>query len=97
MSQLQFSMVIQRIQGQFYQEFYVSINLSSKMETFKTINYYFKLEKYIISVDVEKHRIALSRFQCSAHKLMIEAGRFRGIERSLRICPLCPMNIIEDE
>ena len=28
---------------------------------------------------------------------MIEEGRFRGIERNLRICPLCPMNIIEDE
>ena len=28
---------------------------------------------------------------------MIEEGRFRGIERSLRICPLCPKNIIENE
>ena len=28
---------------------------------------------------------------------MIEEGRFRGIERNLRICLLCPMNIIEDE
>ena len=67
------------------------------METFKTISKHFKLEKYITSVDVEKHRIALSRFRCSAHKLMIEEGRFRGIERSLRICPLCPMNSFEDE
>ena len=97
MSQLQLSMVIQRTHDQFYQEFYASINLSSKMETFKTISKHFKLEKYMTSVDVEKHRIALSRFRCSAHKLMIEEGRFRGIGRSPRICPLCPMNIIEDQ
>ena len=28
---------------------------------------------------------------------MVEEGRFRGIERNLRICSLCPMNIMEDE
>ena len=90
-------MVIQRIHDQIYQEYYASRNLSSKMETFKTISKPFKLETYNTSVDAEKHRIALSRFRCSAHELMIEEGRFRGIERGLRMCPLCPINIFEDE
>ena len=96
-SQLQLNMVIQTIHDQFYQEFYATIDTSSKLETFRTINKHFKLENYITSIDIDKHRIALSRLRCSAHKLVIEEGRFRGIERNLRICPLSPMNIIEDE
>ena len=28
---------------------------------------------------------------------MIEEGRYRNIARSLRICPLCSMKVIEDE
>ena len=67
------------------------------METFKTISKHFKLEKYVTSVNVEKHHITLSSFRCSALKLMIEEGCFRGIEHNLRIRPLCPVNIIEDD
>ena len=96
-SQKQLNTVIQRMYDQFYQEFYACINVSSKMKTFKKISKLFILEKYITSVEVEKHRIALSRFRCSAHKLVVAEGRFRGIERSLRTCPLCSMKVIEDE
>ena len=96
-SQLQLNMVIQTIYDQFYQEFYATINASSKLETFKTISKHFNLEKYITIIDIDKHRTALSRLRCSAHKLMIEEGRFRGIERNQRICPFCSMNMIEDE
>ena len=44
-----------------------------------------------------KHRIALSRLRCSAHKLMAEEGIFRNIERRMRLCPFCNMNMVEDE
>lgn len=40
---------------------------------------------------------ALSRLSCSAHKLAIEEGRFRNIERSNRKCMYCNMNVVEDE
>ena len=96
-SQLQLNMVIQRIYDHFYQTFNASTNLSSNMETFKEISKLFKLEKYITSVDVEKHRIALSRFRWTAHRLMVEEGRFRGIECSLRTCLLSSLKVIEDE
>ena len=76
-SQLQLIMVIQTIYDQFYQEFYATVNTASKMETFKTISKNFKFEKYLTSVDINKHRIALSRLRCSAHRLMIEEGRYR--------------------
>ena len=39
--------------------------------------------------------VSLTRFRCSAHKLMMEEGRYRGIERYLRICQLCSMNLVE--
>ena len=61
-SQLQLNKVIQKIYDQFYQEFYACINLSSKMETFKKFSKRFKLEKYFMSVEAEKHRIALADF-----------------------------------
>ena len=96
-SQLQQNMVIQTTHDQLYQEFNATKDTSSKLETLRTINKHFKLEDYITSIDMDKHRIALSRLRCSVHKLMIGEGRFRGIERNLRVCPLCPMHIIEDE
>ena len=33
----------------------------------------------------------------SAHKLRIEDGRYRNIERNNRLCQYCQMNVIEDE
>ena len=44
-----------------------------------------------------KQRIALSRLRCSAHKLMVEEGRFRNIERHIKLCQFCNMNRVEDE
>ena len=90
-SQLQLNMVMQTIYDQFYQEFYATVNTASKMETFKTISKNFKFERYLTSVDINKHRIALSRLRCSAHKLMIEVDI--GILRAI----LCSMKVIEDE
>ena len=44
-----------------------------------------------------KQRIALSRLRCSAHKLMVEEGRFRNIESRMSLCQFCNMNMLEDE
>ena len=90
-------MVVQRIHDQFLQTFYSSVEATSKLDIFKKLNKQFKLEKYITFVDIDKHRVSLTRFRCSAHKLMAEEARYRGIERNMRICPLCSMNVVEDE
>ena len=88
LSRSQLNMAIQRIYDHFLQEYYASYNISSKMDVFKTITKHFKLEKYISCVDIEKHRVALSRLRCSAHKLIIEEGRYRGGgARNERVCP----------
>lgn len=55
------------------------------------------LEKYITCVTNIKHRTALTRLRCSDHKLSIEEGRFRNIERTQRLCTKCNMGSIENE
>ena len=57
----------------------------------------YEVEKYICSVSNANHRKALTRLRCSAHKLAIEEGRFRNIDRNLRLCVHCNMNVIENE
>lgn len=96
-TKLQLNMVIQCVYDQYYQTYYESINSSSKLETLKCMNKIFGFEKYLSCISDDSHRIAVSRFRCSAHKLMIEEGRYRNIERKLRICQFCNLNVIENE
>ena len=80
-SKLQLNMVIQTVYDQFCQNWYSELALSSKLDILKTLNKCFNFEKYLSCLNIEKHRIALTRFRCSAHKLMIEEGRYRNIDR----------------
>ena len=70
-SKLQLNMVIQTVYDQFCQNWYSGLALSSKLDTLKTLNKCFNFEKYLSCLNIEKHRIAFTRFRCSAHKLMI--------------------------
>ncbi|MEW8546880.1 MAG: reverse transcriptase family protein, partial [Candidatus Thiodiazotropha sp.] len=96
-TKMQLNMVIQCVYDQYCQSWYESINSSSKLETLKCLNKVFGFEKYLSCITVDGHRIALTRFRCSAHKLMIEEGRYRNIERNSRICQFCNLNVIENE
>ena len=96
-SNLQLDMVTQSLYDHFFQGWYSDINLSNKLETIKSLNKVFEFEKYLNCINVDRHRITLSRFRCSAHKLLIEEGRYRNIERNLRVCQFCNLNVIESE
>ena len=96
-SNLQLEMVTQSLYDQYFQGWYGDINSSNKLETIKSLNKVFAFEKYLTCINVDSHRIALSRFRCSAHKLLIEEGRYRNIERGLRICQFCNLNVVENE
>ena len=37
------------------------------------------------------------RFRCCNHKLAIERGRYSGINRNLRYCDMCNLDVPEDE
>ncbi|MCU7801014.1 MAG: hypothetical protein KZQ70_12965 [gamma proteobacterium symbiont of Lucinoma myriamae] len=94
---LQLRLIIERLYDQYIQNWYGSVNQSSKLVTYKTLKTQFQCEKYLSCVQNNNHRIALSRLRCSAHKLVIEEGRYRNIEKDMRLCQFCSMNILENE
>ena len=70
---------------------------SVKLTTYSTYKHVFELEKYLNCVPNLKHLTVLSRFRCSAHKLNIEEGRYRNIDRQDRLCTKCNMSTVENE
>lgn len=57
----------------------------------------FEFEGYIFKVDSDSLRRYMTCFRLSSHKLEIELGRFRGVERNERLCKLCSQNVVESE
>ena len=94
---IQIERVIERIIDQLLQSWYSQVDASPKLGTYKMLKSSYEVEKYICSVSNANHRKALTRLRCSAHKLAIEEGRFRNIDRNLRLCVHCNMNVIENE
>ena len=81
------------------QQWSTDIRASQKADVYCIIKSDNNLEigKYITVVKNNCHRITLTRIRCSAHKLMIEEGRYRNIDRNQRVCTKCNMNVIENE
>ena len=96
-SRSQLNMLIQRLNDQYLQSWFVEISESPKLCTYQKFKTEFVSEKYLNCVTNIKQRIALTRFRCSAHRLMIEEGRYRNIIRNERICTRCNLNVVEDE
>lgn len=96
-TKLQLNSVIQRIYDQYIQQWYTELSNSRKLETYCIFKDCFVNEKYLHCVNNINYRVALTRFRCSAHRLLIEEGRYRNIERDQRICNMCNMNAIETE
>ena len=45
----------------------------------------------------QKARNEIRKFRCSAHKLLVERGRYQNVERNRRKCKNCNMNMVEGE
>ena len=97
LTKLQVEMVIHCIYDPYFQSWYGAFNASSQLETLKCLNKVFNFEKYLSCIKVDCQRVALTRFRCSAHKLMIEEGRCRNVERNPHLCQFCNLNVVEDE
>ena len=54
------------------------------------------MEPYLCFLNNPQYRHYLARFRCSAHKLLVETGRYIGLEFNQRICPHC-MEDVETE
>jgi hypothetical protein len=94
---INFEYIKTRIIDIYMQEWYTSINNSSRLETFALFKHKFQQEKYLEIISENKYRIALTRFRISSHDLLIETGRHTNIDRQNRICKNCNMNMIESE
>lgn len=96
-TRLQLNKMIERLHDQFIQGWFSDLNNTSKLASYKIYKSIFELEKYIYCVSNNKYRVVLSRFRCASHKLNIEVGRHKNIERHERLCTRCNMLALEDE
>ena len=55
------------------------------------------MQKYLCVVNNFEQRRTITKFRISAHRLMIEQGRYLGIPSDNRICLKCSSNEVEDE
>ena len=53
-------------------------------------------EEYLDNLSV-KERTLLCRFRTTNHRLIIETGRWSGIDRAERLCNICNQGLIGDE
>ena len=69
---------------------------STKCILYRNLKNKFELEAYLLRLPRNVWRNIVELRFCY-HKLEIETGRYTGIDRDLRFCDKCAMNIIGDE
>ena len=84
------------LQAQFVQEWNSEMDLSGKCALYKHLKTEFKLEPYLLKLSRDVFRYIV-KFRCSNHKLAIETGRYSGIDRNLRYCDMCNLDVLGDE
>ena len=78
---------------EYYKNYWLKcLNESSKCYLYKGYKSELSLEKYLINLPDEL-RICMSKFRMCNHKLPIELGRHNNIERNLRKCNKCGIDI----
>ena len=84
-----------RISDIYQQSLYGRIAASPKCLLYRFLIQDFRLQKYLCKNI--RYIKELTQIRLSAHKLQIEHGRYRNIERQDRKCTLCNLDDIEDE
>ena len=74
-----------RIRDQYIQEFFTNINNNARLEKYCIFKTEIVYEEYLNIMD-QKARNEIGKFRCSAHKLLVERGRYQNVERNRRIC-----------
>ena len=74
---------------------------STRCDLYKNIKTMLNPERYVMINLPFNLKKSFARFRCSSHKLNIEVGRHRGIDREFRTCTFCLTNLnitcVEDE
>ena len=71
------------------QEWQNDIKSLPKLDHYHKYKSVFKIERYLLTLDIRKHRVALSKLRCVNHKLNVEIGRQSNTPRHLRFCAYC--------
>ncbi len=85
-----------RLQCQFIQDWHTMMEDSSKCTLYRNIKTVFELEPYLYRLPKIVWQYIV-KFRCCNHKLEIEKGRYIGLERNLRHCQKCTLDIMGDE
>ena len=72
------------------------VDAGRKCTLYKHIKTDFKLELYLLRLSCDTYRYIV-KLRYSNHKLAIKMGRYSGINRNLRYCDLCGLDILGDE
>ncbi len=92
--------IIRKVIGKLKSVFRASWNdmlQASKLRTYRTFKGVFSFEPYLNIVKPYNHRVALTRFRISAHRLGIEVGRYKRIDLVKRTCNYCEEEHLDDE
>ena len=89
-------LIKQTLQDQFIQNWFSSIENSSRGNFYGSLKKQFELEKYLLRLP-EKYRIWISKIRTCNINIPIETGRWNNIPREERICTLCDSELLGDE
>ena len=93
-----------KLQTKFREEWDGKTSNMSKLSFYRKYNSdYYKIERYITLAHNRRHRSALAKLRCSAHRLKLEIGRYikvynehatryEQLPREKRICDICEDN-----
>ena len=81
--------------NRFHEETLTTIK-SNKLRSFALFKTEPGREDYLREIRNVKIRTQLTKFRLSDHHLMIEKGRHKGLDKTVRFCPFC-VDKVEDE
>ena len=96
-SKTNLSLIKQRIFDTCLQTQNAQISESQKLDFFQDVYKMGQRPPYVDLLKNRDDRATICKIRISAHPLMIERGRYLNIPSKERYCPLCKLNIIEDE
>ena len=92
-----FKKVFSRFADIFHQNSFEKIRANDhKLRTYAIFKKDIGMEEYLINVKNITERKNITKFRLSNHRLMIEIGRHKGLNKEQRTCPFCPEKV-EDE
>ena len=87
----------ERAKSQYLQNWWSIVNTSPKLELYKHIKSQYEHESYLDILCVRKFRRCFAQLRSGTLPIEIDSGRYRGITKEQRLCPMCNTGEIENE